>query len=195
MTGCQYNHWSADKPWTCPKERMGYVRSDPATKWSRAFHTKVNMTLTRFDNNGIEFIAHEKNPFFGGDNIRTIVTTRHTWNDSNQGLLLKTQQYIGLMEGGSNTKYDSSLIAPVTNMIIKEQYMDKAMNIPKGNITAAAYMAVLHYTQVSLPGLPSCSSGTDSGIHTAYTLQQCTLQLCLPACWQLNNQLQLSGTA
>jgi hypothetical protein len=111
---------------------------------------QVNMTITRFDSSGIEFIAQEKNPFFGGSNVRTIVNTRHTWTETSGGLLLKTQQAVGLMEAGSNMLYDTSFIAPVTNMIIKEQYLDKAVNVPKGNITAAAWMAALHYSQVSV---------------------------------------------
>jgi hypothetical protein len=109
---------------------------------------QVNMTITRFDSSGIEFIAQEKNPFFGGDSSRTIVNTRHTWTESSSGLLLKTQQAVGLMEAGSDSVFDASLIAPVTNLIIKEQYLDKAVNVPKGNITAAAWMAALHYSQV-----------------------------------------------
>jgi hypothetical protein len=31
------------------------------------FHTKVEMVVTRFDNNGIEFVRKEHNPLFGGD--------------------------------------------------------------------------------------------------------------------------------
>jgi hypothetical protein len=110
---------------------------------------QVNMTITRFDSSGIEFIAQETNPFFvGSSNTRTIVNTRHTWQDTSSGLLLKTQQAVGLMEAGSDSVFDTSLIAPVTNLIIKEQYLDKAVNVPKGNITAAAWMAALHYSQV-----------------------------------------------
>lgn len=121
LTGCQYNRDSANQPWTCPTSRTGFTRSDTSGTWSTQFHTKVNMTITMFDQYGIEFIAQETNPFFGGDNKRTVVTTRHTWTDSNQGLKLRTQQWIGLMEAGSNTDYDTSLIAPVTNLIIKER--------------------------------------------------------------------------
>lgn len=148
LTGCLHNRLSASQPWSCPRNRTGYLRSDPVQAWGTKFHTKVNMTITRFDNSGIEFIAQEKNPFFGGSsNTRTIVNTRHTWTETSAGLMLKTQQAVGLMEEGSDSSFDASLIAPVTNLIIKEQYLDKAVNVPKGNITAAAWMAALHYSQ------------------------------------------------
>lgn len=79
------------------------------------------MTITRFDQYGIEFIAQETNPLFGGDNRRTVVWTRHTWTDSDQGLVLRTRQMLGLMEEGSNTEFDTSFMAPLTNMIIRDR--------------------------------------------------------------------------
>ncbi|KAF6262423.1 hypothetical protein COO60DRAFT_626400 [Scenedesmus sp. NREL 46B-D3] len=115
LTGCLHNRLSPTQPWSCPRNRTGYLHSDPTVAWGTKFHTKVNMTVTRFDSGGIEFIAQEKNPFFGGSNLRTIVSTRHTWVDSSSGLLLRTQQAVGLMEAGSDSAYDTSLIAPVIN--------------------------------------------------------------------------------
>jgi hypothetical protein len=52
---------------------------------------------------------------------RIVATTRHTWQDSSDGLLLRTQQWLGLMAPHSSTTYDSSIIAPVVNMIIKDK--------------------------------------------------------------------------
>eukprot|EP00879_Flechtneria_rotunda_P026070 GHRR01027750.1.p1 GENE.GHRR01027750.1~~GHRR01027750.1.p1 ORF type:complete len:297 (+),score=78.50 GHRR01027750.1:478-1368(+) len=147
LTGCTYNQSSATAPWICPAQRTGFVRSDSSSNWSDKFHTRVNMTVTRFDLGGIEFIAEQTDPFFGGNNKRTVVTTRHTWQDSKQGLLLKTQQWLGLMQAGSTMAYDTSLIAPIANAVIKQRYLDSATNISNANVTAAGYMAILHYLQ------------------------------------------------
>jgi hypothetical protein len=67
LTGCQYDQASATAPWKCPQGRAGFVKSDPKQKWSSMFHTKVEMTVTRYDQNGIEFVRKEHNALFGGD--------------------------------------------------------------------------------------------------------------------------------
>jgi hypothetical protein len=67
LTGCQYNRLSATEPWKCPQGRKGFVKSDAKTLWSSLFHTKVEMTVTRYDSSGIEFVRKEHNPLFGGD--------------------------------------------------------------------------------------------------------------------------------
>lgn len=93
---------------------------------------------------------------------RTVATCRHSWRDSPEGLILRTQQWVGLMAPHASTgTYDASLMAPVTNLVIKEKYIDGATNLPKGNITAAGYMASLHFMQEygSLPAwLPKAFS-------------------------------------
>lgn len=43
------------------------MKSDPKQMWSSLFHTKVEMTVTRYDSSGIEFVRKEHNPLFGGD--------------------------------------------------------------------------------------------------------------------------------
>ncbi|KAF8057646.1 hypothetical protein HT031_005995 [Scenedesmus sp. PABB004] len=151
LTGCTYNRSSAAEPWTCPRERgRGFVAGDPASAWANRFHTRVNMTVTRFDRGSIEFVSRETNPFFGPPGTdaatRVVATTRHTWSDSPDGLRLRSQQWVGLMAPGSNTEFDTSPIAPVTNLIIKNEYLDAAANLPK-NITAAAYGGALHFLQ------------------------------------------------
>lgn len=67
LTGCQYDQNSAAAPWKCPQGRSGFVKSDPKHKWGSMFHTKVEMTVTRYDTNGIEFVRKEHNALFGGD--------------------------------------------------------------------------------------------------------------------------------
>jgi hypothetical protein len=129
-------------------QRRGFVKSDPSLAWQYLFHTKVNMTITKFDQFGIEFVSRERNPFFGGNDLsRTVATTRHTWSDSSQGLLLKTQQWLGFMKPDSMTDYDESVLAPIINTIIRDTYIDGAWNMPQNNATAAGYMAILHYLQ------------------------------------------------
>lgn len=77
-----------------------------------------------------------------------MATCRHSWRDTPEGLVLRTQQWVGLMAPHASTStYDTSLMAPVTNMVIREKYLDGATNVPKGNITAAGYMASLHFLQ------------------------------------------------
>lgn len=67
LTGCSYDRLSATEPWKCPQGRTGFVRADPKSKYAGLFHTKVEMTVTRFDQGGIEFVRKEHNPLFGGD--------------------------------------------------------------------------------------------------------------------------------
>eukprot|EP00775_Hariotina_reticulata_P002394 gene2394-2698_t len=106
------------------------------------------MTITQFDQFSIEFVSRERNPFFGGKDLtRTVATTRHSWMDSSQGLLLKTQQWLGFMKPDSTTDFDESVLAPIINKIIRDTYIDGAWNMPQNNITAAGYMAMLHYLQ------------------------------------------------
>lgn len=153
LTGCSYNRSSATAPWVCPQQRAGFVRGGPQSAWANTMHTKVLMEVSRFDAGGIEFVRKESNPFFAGaggsgDTSRTVVTTRHTWSDSPEGLRLTTQQWLGLMKANSTTEFDrDTIIAPVVNMIAKEKYLEGAANVPAGNITAAAWMAALHYLQ------------------------------------------------
>jgi hypothetical protein len=42
LTGCVHNRLSADQPWSCPRNRTGYLQSDPTAAWGTKFHTKVN---------------------------------------------------------------------------------------------------------------------------------------------------------
>jgi hypothetical protein len=58
---------SATEPWKCPARRSGFVKSDTKQNWQGLFHTKVEMVVTRFDSNAIEFVRKELNPLFGGD--------------------------------------------------------------------------------------------------------------------------------
>lgn len=67
LTGCYYDSTSATEPWKCPRGRAGFTKSDPKQKWANMFHTKVEMTVTRYDRNGIEFVRKEHNALFGGD--------------------------------------------------------------------------------------------------------------------------------
>lgn len=52
---------------------------------------------------------------------RIVATTRHTWQDSSDGLQLRTQQWLGLMAPQSSTTFDSSFLAPVVNLVIKDK--------------------------------------------------------------------------
>lgn len=107
---------------------------------------QVEETVTAFNNSIMEFVV-KSNVLFGGNGTRVVSTTRHTWNDSPNGLQLRTQMFLGLMARGSRTVYDTSFLAGPANKIIKNAYLDGATNIPSGNITAAGYMAVLHFLQ------------------------------------------------
>jgi hypothetical protein len=52
---------------------------------------------------------------------RTVATTRHTWRDGQEGLFLRTQQWLGLMEPQSIERYDASMMAPMANLVVKEK--------------------------------------------------------------------------
>eukprot|EP00775_Hariotina_reticulata_P005280 gene5280-5515_t len=58
-----------------------------------------------------------------------------------------SQQLLGLMAPGSSVRFDTGLLANAANDIIASSYLGGASNLPAGNITAAGYMAVLHYLQ------------------------------------------------
>jgi hypothetical protein len=70
-----------------------------------------------------------------------VATTRHTWQDSPQGLLLRTQQWLGVMAPSVHTQYDASLMAQMANGVVQDKYLGGAKNVPAGNVTAAGYMA------------------------------------------------------
>lgn len=52
---------------------------------------------------------------------RVVVTTRHTRQDSSGGLQLRTQQWVGLMAPRSTSTFDTSLMAPVVNMVVRDK--------------------------------------------------------------------------
>lgn len=106
------------------------------------------MEVTVFNKSMMEFISKKTHPMFGCNNYKRVVAvSRHTWWDTDDGLGFRTQQWLGLMRCGARTVYDTSLIAGPANEQIKTVYLDNASNIPAGNITAAGWMAILHYVQ------------------------------------------------
>jgi hypothetical protein len=45
LTGCTHDKTSRIKPWVCPTNRTGFLRSDPVTKWAGFMRSKVSFTL------------------------------------------------------------------------------------------------------------------------------------------------------
>lgn len=76
-------------------------------------------------------------PISPGELKRTVATTRHTWSDSADGLLLRTEQWLGVMAPGENTQFDDSMLASAVNRIVQATYMADAWNVPNSNVTAA----------------------------------------------------------
>ncbi|KAF8062930.1 hypothetical protein HT031_003769 [Scenedesmus sp. PABB004] len=147
LTGCTYQPASATEPWVCPAARRGFVRADPPSAWGPVMHTKVEQEVVAFNASTMQFVAKHYNPAFGGDGVRTVTTVTHSWADSPQGLRLRTQMWMGLMARGSHSAFDTSLVGVAANHVIAASYVGGASNVPPGNVTAAAYMAVHHYVQ------------------------------------------------
>jgi hypothetical protein len=87
---------------------------------------------------------------FLGTQPRVVATTRHTWQDNAAGTALirmRTQLWIGLMDIGSSTTFNTSTFAGSVNDFISYQIMGGTSDLSSMNATALGYMNALHFIE------------------------------------------------
>jgi hypothetical protein len=91
----------------------------------------------------------QNNPLLGGG-PRVVATTRHTWRDNARGTALvgmRTQLWIGLMEAGTATVFNTTSFAGLVNGFISETIMKNTSDLSSQNATALGYMNALHFIE------------------------------------------------
>jgi hypothetical protein len=104
---------------------MNANESNPSCTLYDTSNTQTQMTVTVFNNSMLEFVAQQSHLLFGtgSNSSRVVGTTRHTWFDSPDGLMLRTQMLLGLMAPGSTSRFDTGAIAGLANPVIAKSYV------------------------------------------------------------------------
>lgn len=147
LTNCRYNRRSTTTPWNCPATAQGYIKSTPASQYNTKLQTKDVFNISRFDGRGIEFNRQIDLAKYGSTGVRTVATTRHTWGNGVNGLTLRTQLWIGMMEAGSNTNFDTGVIGSFSKPAIIDAYLGGATNVNNKNMTQVGWMNALHFLE------------------------------------------------
>ncbi|KAF8057645.1 FUM1 [Scenedesmus sp. PABB004] len=145
LTGCSYDARAPRYPWSCPASARGFTRATPLADYNDKLQTRAVMTVRRFNAGGIEFSRWESHALLRTP--RAVGTARHAWSDSPDGLRLHTSMFVGLMEPGSTTSFDTTLLSRIAANTIKEKMLEGVENLPSGNATAYGWMNALHFLE------------------------------------------------
>jgi hypothetical protein len=139
MVRCKFFPWNGNKytPWTCPPDRRGFLKGDNPALWAKEHQTNVTMRLLTFRAGFISFalmVDQGSGPAVPG------ITTNHWWNDSPQGLQLRSQQMVGMNNPLGQlrlAKFNNRTI----NEVIIEGYAGDYSEFDSG------YMQILHFLE------------------------------------------------
>jgi hypothetical protein len=140
---CTYQPDSFDEPYVCPPGRKGFTKATPEAVWAKAPQT--NATLVVDELNRTSCIWHKSRdlPHFGN---RVIITSKMTWEDTPEGLVLRASRLAGVMAPNRTNEFETASpdLLRQANEVVRVAYLDGGFN---NNITQAAYFFATHWGQ------------------------------------------------
>jgi len=140
---CIYQPDSFDAPYVCPPDRRGFTRSTPEEVWRKYPQTNATLVVDRLDRNACVWYRERELPHFGK---RVIITSKMTWADTPEGLVLRASRLAGVMVPNKTDEFETATpeLLRQANEIVRVAYLDGGFN---DNITQSAYAFAMHWGQ------------------------------------------------
>lgn len=140
---CVYQPDSFDAPYVCPPGRHGFTVNTPEDVWRRYPQTNATLVVDQLDRNACIWYKERELPHFGK---RVVITSKMTWEDTPQGLVMRASRLAGVMRPNKTDAFETASpeLLRQANEIVRVAYLDGNFN---NNITQSAYAFALHWGQ------------------------------------------------
>jgi hypothetical protein len=140
---CFYQPDSFSLPYVCPPDRRGFTIDTPEAEWRKYPQTNATLVVDQLDRNSCIWYKERDLPHFGK---RVVITSKMTWEDTPQGLLLRASRLAGVMVPNKTDEFETATpeLLRQANEIVRVAYLDGNFN---NNITQSAYAFALHWGQ------------------------------------------------
>lgn len=142
---CVYQPTSFAAPWVCPRDRKGFTRDTPEAVWARAPQTNATLVVDVLNRHECTWYKERELPHFGR---RVVTTSKMTWQDTPDGLVLRASRLAGVMRPNRTDAFETAAaeaeLLRQANEVVRVAYLDGAFG---GNITASAMFFAMHWGQ------------------------------------------------